>query len=85
MSTEYQSIQVAATSHSSCDIHVVEEQHPLKTHYSVYLRDKDGLCEHVEDFSCDHTLHQQAMARMQAVYLAANLSMQHQVPIEPIE
>lgn len=80
----YQSIQVAATAHSKDDIHVCEEASPDKTHYSVYLRTGEGLAEHVEDFAAGESLYSQALARVLAFNKAAHLSMQHGVPIEPI-
>lgn len=81
---KYQSIQVAATAHGDGDIHVCEECSSEKTHYSVYLRDSEGLVEHVEDFAAGEDLYSQALARVLAFNKAAHLSMQHQVPIEPI-
>jgi hypothetical protein len=75
---KYISIQVAATNHTDAGIEVVSETAD-PTHFSVYLRNFDGLAEHVVDFSC--TRHR-AMARSSALLAAAKLSMEHFIPIE---
>lgn len=75
------SIQVAATRFDGGDICVVEESDTTKTHYSVYTRGLDGLCNHVKDFDEKGEME---MARIEAMAFAADLSMQYQVPIEKI-
>jgi hypothetical protein len=80
------SIQVAATAHSPGDICVVEEASPDANHYSVYTRDSEGLCTHVQDFPFDREVPKdQPLARLGALALAATLSMRHEAPIEPLE
>lgn len=75
------SIQVAATRQSADRFEVVGENAIDRTHWSVYLRDKEGLVTHVEDYKISGF---GGPARADALQHAAALSMEHQVPIEPI-
>lgn len=75
------SIQVAATRQSDNGFEVVGENDVGRTHWSVYLRDEEGLVTHVEDYKISGL---GGPARADAMQHAAGLSIQHQVPIEPI-
>ena len=75
------SIQVAATRQSDNGFEVVGENDVGRTHWSVYLRDEEGLVTHVEDYKISGF---GGPARADALQHAAALSMEHQVPVEPI-
>ena len=75
------SIQVAATRQSDNGFEVVGENDLGRTHWSVYLRDEEGLVTHVEDYKISGF---GGPACADALQHAAGLSIQHQVPIEPI-
>lgn len=75
------SIQVAATRRNDDGFEVVGENDVGRTHWSVYLRDEEGLVTHVEDYKISGF---GGPARAEALQHAAGLSIQHQVPIEPI-
>lgn len=75
-------IQVAATYQNADQVEVVPEADEGKTHYSVYLRLEDGTVKHADDTAIAEE--GRGGARLCAMSLAAALSMEHQVPIEPI-
>lgn len=85
------SIQVAATidrklgqEESEFEVCTADDQD--KTHWSVYTRNADGYCDHVQDFVVGpYCLMADTMVRTQALLLAAELSMEHSAFIEKIK
>lgn len=74
------SIQVAATLYADGKVEVVNQHDIRRNFWSVYLRFEDGTVEHVTD----HTIRSADGGYNAAIQTAAKLSMQNQVPIEPI-
>lgn len=81
------SVQIQTTIHDEHGVEVCSQHDMQATHWSVYIRGKDGLAAHVKDFplNADTKLEgNRGMARTSALCLAARLSMENQVPIETI-
>lgn len=85
------SIQVAATidrklGQEESEFEVCGADDQNKTHWSVYTRDADGECEHVQDMPVWlHFFRADTMAKNQAIHVAAELSMKHSAFIEQIK
>lgn len=95
MSNRIVSIQVAATidrklGQEESEFEMTSADCPDKTHWSVYTRNEGGDCDHCVDFPVDTHFSKkfkaraEHRARVQAVFYAAELSMEHSVFIEKI-
>lgn len=71
------SVQITATRINGGGVEKCSHTDPDRTHYSIYLRAKDGTVEWVADFAPQHLT--------TAMIEAVRLSMAHFVPIEPME
>lgn len=71
---EYVSIYICPTYKDGEDVE-------RATHWSVYLRNSEGLVTWQKDFSCEEY---DEMTKTLAILYAAKLSREHFIPIEPI-
>lgn len=78
---EYFSVQVCPTYNDGEDVEQVPEGDERTTHWSVYLRSREGLVTWQKDFSCKEY---EEMAKTLAILYAAKLSREHFIPIEAI-
>lgn len=79
--TSYASIQVQTTDQTGDSIEVCDSDSPRATHWSVYLRGKDGLAEWVADYPIRG---KGALAKTSALLKAVELSQQYHAYIESI-
>lgn len=78
---EYVSIQICPTYNDGEDVERVSVGDERATHWSVYLRNREGLVTWQKDFSCEEY---DDMAKNLAILYAAKLSRTHFIPIEAI-